>query len=128
MAETLRLHPLIHEYTAAQRPTNLPDRLATHATQTFRRAPYLRGASSADLLLLLRELPLLRSLASADSPTGRELYLLERVLNLQAHGLRSGADPLPHLYRQATLLNDEALAQACERALDGHLQPSLYQR
>jgi hypothetical protein len=107
--EHLRLHPLIREYTAMQCPADLPSRLAAHAAQTLRNSTYLRAASSTDLLALLRNLPLLRPLAAADSSAARELRLLERTLALQAHGLQVGYDPLPHLYRQAALLDDEAL-------------------
>jgi hypothetical protein len=126
--EHLRLHPLIHEYTVPQRPADLPGRLAAHAAQTLRSAPYLHAASSADLLRLLSDLPLLHPLATVDNPAARELHLLERTLDLQAHGLREGYDPLPHLHRQAVLLNDEALARACEDALEGHPHPWLRQR
>jgi hypothetical protein len=127
-AEHLRLHPLIHEYIAAQCPATLPNRLAAHAAQTLRSAPYLRTASGEDLLALLHELPLLHPLAAVDSPAAHDLRRFERALDIQARALRAGYDPLPHLYRQAALLDDGALVQVCERALEGYPVPWLRQQ
>jgi hypothetical protein len=93
----------------------------------LRSAAYLRVASNTELLALVIDLFLLHPLTAVDSPASHELRLLERTIDLQAHALRAGCDPLPHLYRQAALLDDEALAQACERALNEHPQPWLRQ-
>jgi WD40 repeat protein len=58
----------------------------------------------------------------------RDLALLRRCLDLQAHRLRLGWEPLPHLHRQAQLLGDESLAEAHARAVTGQNMAWLRQR
>jgi WD40 repeat protein len=53
---------------------------------------------------------------------------MRRSLDLQAHHLRLGWDPLPHLHRQTQLLGDDELAKALAAAVLNQSKPWLRQQ
>ena len=121
----MRLHPLIHQYTAAKVPHDLPPRLAGRAGNRLRDPAFLCDLDGRALLALAGDMTRLQPLIDRAGAAGRDVGLLKRCVDLQSHNIRVGHDPLPHLHRQAVALDDEALAAALEAALADHSRPWL---
>jgi WD40 repeat protein len=61
------------------------------------------------------------------SDARRDLARLRQCLDLQAHHLRAGFDPLPQIHRQAYFIGDRSLADAVARARAASGEPWLAQ-
>lgn len=117
---TVRLHPLIREYARGQSPKGVAARAAGRANDALLTESTFEGATGDTLLALGGDLKSLRSLLAGAGEAAAPLHRLTRLLDLGAHHLRHGFDPLPGLYRQARMLDDDALAGLIEGAQRRH--------
>lgn len=108
----LRLHPIIHDLLQPQVPKKLGIRLAERAAYQFRETDYLRTLDAAGFLNLAQDIPMLLSLADADSEA--QLKSLSRLIDLQFHVIRKGADPITQLQFQAAKTGDKIFAEFWE--------------
>jgi hypothetical protein len=124
--DAVRLHPLVHGI-AERHGAGVRETFAETAAATSHSADFWAGKTGEDILDVLSNLSIIRPLTDGESPAARTLSLLERAIDLQSHTLRAGFEPLPHLHRQAALLEDDRLVQTLETVLGEDRRPWLRQ-